>query len=596
MDKHTRFDPRRTALLAGIRAGVHAGIFAGMLGGVLPALFAASPAIGSPEDLRIALRRFAETPQGLTLRFGIVMAPIGPGRLPRPAAPVSPGAPADTLGAADTHAASDTLGASELPSDSERWSLPPEHVVPNGLAFLGDRLVGPDVVRAFGDRPLVPASVTKLVTTLAALETFGPRHVFKTEVLATGALQDGVLHGDLIVRGGGDPFLVTERIWLLALELRKLGLREVEGRLLVDNTRFVPEAADSARVVREHNDRPYAAGLSALAVNFNSAAFRVRPGETIGAPGIVELDPVGCSYFTIRNRLRTVGPEGPNAFWLQLRPAYPEEIDSIGLGPDSCTVEEIAFLDGSVALGADPAFEYCSVDLSDRYSASILRAFLADIGLVIRGRTVIAATPHGARTLVSFPSAPMSALVESTNRYSNNFMADLLAMSLGGQPMHGNARANFTNLGATLEPVPPVSLSGGARWLTHWLHREIHAGAAVRLEDGSGLSLQNRLSADALFEVLRRAWLDFEAQPAFVGSLPAPGEEGTLKKRFRADPPLLRAKTGTLGDGNVSCLAGYFDDPARGIIAFSMLMNGSPAWSVSGMQALQEEWVRLYLR
>ena len=524
------------------------------------------------------------------------------------------------------------------------------------------------------DLPLVPASVAKLVTTTDALETFGPDHSFHTEFWIDGRLRNGVLEGNLVVRGGGDPFLVTERLWLLTEELERRGLRRVTGRLVIDTSGFLPEERDSARVVREDSDRPYAAGLSPLAVNFNSITLRLEPGRSAGAAGEAVLEPLDCGYLTLVNHLRTGTPRSKTAWSVRLSPrvagAAPElraagsdapsaddlgddvgddvgdedvaastandsteleastdsladsargdapdaaptieaaapspEVPSFGSSDhtrrqaysDSLPVGEVITVSGRIRARAEAEYEYRSVEHPDAYSAAMLRSFLEESGLHIEGATTFGPTPKRAKLLLDFPSLPLSELVASANRHSNNFMADLFAMSLSSAPpTRPGSRA--TTVADAL--IPPASLTQGARLLTDWLEAEVGAGNRVVMKDGSGLSPSSRLTGDALLRVLRRAWNDLSVQPSLFASLPAPGEEGTLRRRFRGmeTKPSLRAKTGTLGDARASSIAGYLDDPKQGTIAFVMMMNGkSAAWSVSEMQALQERWILRYL-
>src|SRR5206468_9574795 len=117
--------------------------------------------------------------------------------------------------------------------------------------------------------PMTPASVLKLVTTYAALDLLGPAYTFKTDVLATGSLQGGVLEGDLVLRGGGDPKLTYERAWQLVLQLRSRGVREVRGDIVIDRSAFAPVAFDPARFDNDPR-RAYNTGPDALLLNFQA--------------------------------------------------------------------------------------------------------------------------------------------------------------------------------------------------------------------------------------------------------------------------------------------------------------------------------------
>lgn len=483
---------------------------------LLASTAAVPPTAASPEDLRLALSRFAASPEGTSLDIGVSFLPADP-------------------------------------------------------RLEGDPRGGGSSVSHGADRPLIPASVTKLVTTSAVLDRFGPRHTFDTRLSTTGRLVDGVLSGDLCVRGAGDPFLVTERLWLLGHLLHQTGLREVRGRLVIDESQFAPEDEDPSRVMREISDRPYAARLTPLAINFNTIGIRVDPGKRAGDDPIVEVDPVATPYLRIESGLRTVPAPAAAEWTLRLLPASRGETDSLG-------TFEIASLTGGVEAGGAAQLEYRSAREPGEYSAGLLRAFLRESGISIAGPTTFAATPPDAVLLLEFPSLPLEELVASANRYSNNFMADLLCMSLADS-------------GATL--------SRGAEALREWVEATIAVDDAITLYDGSGLDPRNRLTARLLARVLQRMWGDLASGPALAASLPAPGEDGTMRRRFGRDPigSRIRAKTGTLGDARTSCLAGLLEADS-GPVAFALLMNGRPGstWTISRMQDLQDEWIRLYLR
>lgn len=476
----------------------------------------APPAAAAPEDLRLALSRFAAGPEGASLDVGV----------------------------------------SFLPAD---------------LRLSGDARGGAASVSHGGDRLLIPASVTKLVTASAVLDRFGPRHTMNTRIATTGRLVDGVLSGDLYVRGAGDPFLVTERLWLLGHQLHQAGLREVRGGLVIDETQFAPEDEDPSRVMREISDRPYAARLTPLAINFNTIGIRVDPGKRAGDAPIVEVDPVATPYLRIENLLRTAPAPSAAEWTLRLLPASRGETDSLG-------TLEIATLTGAVTARGASQLEYRSARQPSQYSAGLLRAFLRESGISIEGPTTFAATPPDAALLLEFPSLPLEELIASANRYSNNFMADLLCMALADSV---------------------ATLSRGADALRAWVETTIGVDEAITLHDGSGLDTRNRLTAHLLARILQRTWGDLTNGPALAASLPAPGEDGTMRRRFGRDSiaPRIRAKTGTLGDVRTSCLAGLIEADS-GPVAFAILMNGRPGstWTVSRMQDLQDEWIRLYLR
>ncbi len=504
-------------------------------------------AAASPASLRRALESFDAGPEAKGLRYGVVFAPV--------AAPDEAAAKAPAPHAADV------------------------------------------TVRAHGELPLTPASLAKLPSTAFALEALGTDFTFCTRVLAAGTQRGDTLHGDLVVIGGGDPFLVSERLWLLAREVRATGLTAVKGRLWVDGSWLSPDNVDPARARdREVSDRPYAARLSALAVNFNAAAVRIGPGPRAGAAAVVDPDPIPGSYLRVDNRLVTGPAASAEQLAIRMLP-----VDGGG---------EVMQLEGTLPLGAAARVEYRSVSDPLAFSASMVRAFLGQAGVAVSGPTVFAPAPAGSRPLVEFPSLPLRELVAKANRHSNNFMADQIALGLSafvapgadssaGPQSDSVSNTKNTDSAADDRPAGAASLTRAGQWIAGRLRETCGAGAETRLLDGSGLNPGNRLTAATLARLLSRAWTDLRVGPDFAASLAVPGQEGTLRSRFKdGDPPAIRGKTGTLSEPVVSGFAGYLEAGPGRIIAFVILMN-APAdagWDLARMKARQETWIREFLR
>ena len=489
------------------------------------------------------------------------------------------------------------------------------------------------------DLPLVPASVAKIVTTLAALETFGPSHTFRTEVHRSGPLEGGVLQGDLGFVGEGDPYLTSERLWLLAHELRSAGLRRVEGDLVIHASGFPLDDATATNSLRD-SDRSYAARPSGVAANFNCLTLRVTPGDRPGGEPIVAGDPYDLDYLEIdADGLRT-GPPGGRFEWsLALEPSphglrYQDWADRVeSIGADSTAVPptfvlpdaplEIARIRGVLPVGLDPQLGYRRARYPLPMVGSLLRAALAEFEIQVGGSIRIDTGPPSTRPWIDFPSVPLSDLIQSMNRYSSNFIANQLALAVHrertwGPGVEGLAGSDAPSTGGTgippaiegassgprsaeegrSAPPEPLRLADAGRSLVRWLTETVpEASGGCVLFDGSGLSTDDRLTVAALTGLLVRSWDDLRLQPKLIASLPGPGEPGTLHSRFRdGERPVLWAKTGTLSDDRVSSLAGYFEDGAGEVVAFSILLNADEGslWDVSAMRTLQEHWIEVY--
>lgn len=441
------------------------------------------------------------------------------------------------------------------------------------------------VISVLPNEPRVPASVTKLVTAAAALDLLGPRYTFHTRVVRTGPIEDGVLKGDLFVIGSGDPFLVSERLWLLANQLRLSGVEAIEGRLVFDDSGW-PRIEDWSSF--GGSDRAYAATPSALAMNFNALSFHITPGKNAGDPVVVRQDPFDLPYLQIENYLRT-GKGGSSQNWrLDLRPAPASaRIGSAGSSLDPVTYPcEIARLEGTVPAGHRPFLAYRRASEPLALGGSLLRGFLESVGIDHRGTIALGPAPVDAILVLDFESLPVDDLIASMNRYSNNFIANQLALSI--------SRESYPD--SLLAPSDPLRRAGAA--LSRWLQEVAGSADASYFADGSGLSTHNRTTAHSLTTLLRFAWNDLRIHGPFLHSLPGQGEAGTMDRRLNgAEGVTVRAKTGTLGDEGVSTLAGYLQTAAGSPVAFAILMEShSERWSVWEMQKLQDRWIELYAR
>jgi D-alanyl-D-alanine carboxypeptidase/D-alanyl-D-alanine-endopeptidase (penicillin-binding protein 4) len=327
-------------------------------------------------------------------------------------------------------------------------------------AGLWDAGSGKVLDRHRDDLALVPASTTKAVTTYALLKTLKPDFTLETEVW--GDLKDGVVHGDLVFKGDGDPMLTSERIWLLAQTLRRLGVQRVTGTIRLDQSAFDGQREPQGWGNTSADTLPPVLPLS---VNFN----RDEGGHLV----------------------------------------------------------------------AD----------AERLSRETLHRILVEAGIAIEGRSAGAGTP---RKLLGWPSPPLRTMVTDINKWSNNFMIEMLVRRFGaGSWPRGVMRIQeFYRTAFSLGPE------------------------AVSITDGSGLSKDNRLSARTLAIVLRGAYHDFEVGPEFVASLKIiGGEPWKLKVKDANLTRRVRVKTGHLE--RVTSVCGYLQTLDGQVRVFAIILNGS---------------------
>jgi len=402
------------------------------------------------------------------------------------------------------------------------------------------------------DEPRNPASVIKLVTTFAALEALGPAYQWRTEAYADGRMEGGTLAGDLLLKGHGDPYLVTERLWLLQRELRNRGLRVIDGDLVIDNTWFAREELDpgafDGQTYRAYNALP-----DALLVNFQAVNFTFRP---IAARGRVEIlaDPV-LANLEINNNMRLFrGGCGSAKSGISMvvgnTPTRPRVTFSGALA-SQCSEYQLlrSILDG-------PAFAY-----------GAFRGLWEEQGGQLTGGLRLGQVPAGKQPLVTFQSPPLAEVIRSVNKFSNNVMTRQIFLTLGAEKFG-----------------PPGTLEKGEQATLAALAGRGLRFPELRMGNGAGLARDTRISAASLGQLLLAAHAS-PFQPEFQASLSVAGLDGTTRKRFLKDPVAgdMHLKTGTLN--GVTSIAGFVHGASGANYAVVMVVNGPKATWGGGQDA-----------
>lgn len=392
------------------------------------------------------------------------------------------------------------------------------------------------------DVPFNPASVMKLVTTLAALDRWGPAHTFGTEVLLDGAVDAGVLHGNLYLRGGGDPSLTQERTSALLREIRARGIHTIAGDLILDD-RFYSLPTQDPAAFDQAPERPYNAPPAALLVNYNTVTLTLNPEN---GSVVARTEPPALP---VRAELQTT--LGDCQSWQD------------GLITE-ITTESIK-LEGEYPLSCGAKTAWLNLFEPRRNTELHVRALWQELGGQIQGQVRAGLTPAQAKPLLLFASPPLALLVRDINKFSNNVMARML----------------FLNLGAEAQGAP-ATLEKARATLQQWLGARGITAAGWHIDNGAGLSREARLTVAGLGHLLhwgaRQPWF-FD----FAASLPQLGVDGTLQKR--ALPTGLAAhaylKTGSLR--GVRTLAGYVWLPS-GLHTWILLINDPNTAAASLLQ------------
>jgi serine-type D-Ala-D-Ala carboxypeptidase/endopeptidase (penicillin-binding protein 4) len=408
--------------------------------------------------------------------------------------------------------------------------------------------------------PRNPASTMKVVTTWSALEILGPAFTWQTRAYATGPVKDGVLDGDLVLVGGGDPYLTAERWWGFVNGVRLAGIRRIKGDVIIDNSYFEPQGDDRGAF----DNKPFSTYNvlpDALLVNFQTVNFSLFPDLADGKlrpdafpwPANLKVDSTasveGGSCRRAGSGVDVTTPDGPTGNTMAITGRY-----AASCGPLSFTR----------AVMRAPEFAY-----------GTFRTFWEESGGELDGGWSIGFLSPGATMVYSQDSLSLAEIIRLVNKFSSNAMARQLLLTLAAE-----------------KAGRPGTTDGGRKVIADFLASQGISIPGLVLENGSGLSREERITAAGLADVLLAAWRS-QYMPEFAASLPLSATDGTLRQRFRS-PEMqgrLRMKTGSLE--GVSALAGYVN-AASGRTFVTVVIVNDPRAGGGGGQAVQAalvQWV-----
>jgi D-alanyl-D-alanine carboxypeptidase/D-alanyl-D-alanine-endopeptidase (penicillin-binding protein 4) len=418
-----------------------------------------------------------------------------------------------------------------------------QRLPPSAVSFV---IIDPDsgrlVLSQNPDTPRSPASTVKVVTTFAALDLLGPAYTWHTRASTRGALHDGVLDGDLILQGGGDPYMTLERWWTFAHALRAKGLKSIDGDIIIDNTAFSLPPEDPGEFDGRPN-RSYNVVPDALMVNFQSIEFRVLPDARAGRIDVIASPtPVNLS---IENHVRFApGRCGGTAGRVDFKVATADWDRVIFSGALSPQCAERSF----TRVLLQPA----------TYAFGTFVELWRESGGEFSGKLRVEVAPADGQPLLSFDSLSLGEIIRLTNKFSSNLMARHLLLTMGEE-----------RSGA------PATLEKGAAAIAEWGRERGLDLQGMDIDNGSGLSRTTRISVLQMAEILRAAYHSRFA-PEFLASLPLAGVDGTLRSRMKTTPAgAVRLKTGHI-DG-VSGVAGYVTTGSGKTYVLVSLVNHSRA-------------------
>lgn len=449
------------------------------------------------------------------------------------------------------------LAASQLPQDA--------------LSVLVLR--GDTVILAHGaQQPMQPASTMKLVTTLVALEQLGPVFRGRTELRTNAPLVKGVLKGDLVLRGGADVDLTDDVLENMLRALRNQGIRQIDGKLVLDRQLFNPARSDLGSTQFDESPEAYYNVIpDALMVNRNMVQLDLRATDRrLQVNSQPALDDI-----TVASNMTLVAADC--SAWEDGWKTPLAEHDESG--------KIRVTLQGTFPKNCNHAYSINAIDRHD-YIDRLFRARWKQLGGTLRGATVEGVTPPDARLLAEHAARALPEVIRDTNKPSDNALARTLYLSLGS--LESDPALGSHPLAPTDEPTA----ARAERTIRTWMRNHAIDDTGAVFENGSGLSRIERISPQQLGSLLQ-AGLRSPWAPEFQSSLPIVGIDGTMRKRLRDSPAAghARMKTGTLN--NVVAVAGYVTDTLGRQYVVVAMMNHDNVGDGKGRAVLDAlvDWV-----
>jgi D-alanyl-D-alanine carboxypeptidase/D-alanyl-D-alanine-endopeptidase (penicillin-binding protein 4) len=401
----------------------------------------------------------------------------------------------------------------------------------------------------------------KVVTTWSALEYLGPAYTWPTEIYFLGPFDGHKLDGDLAIKGYGDPYLVVEEVWKLLRALKRLGLTEITGDLVLDDTHFTIDEPDpgafDGQPYRTYNVVP-----NALLMNFKAVQFQFMADPARGRVNVA-TEPV-LANLKIDNNLALVdGPCRGYQAGISFNHADPKSLERV-------------VLDGQFSRRCNVYGLARTALQHDTFAYGLFSSLWKEVGGSFDGKVRKAQVPVDATPALTWQSKPLGEVVRSINKNSNNVMTRQLVYTLGAEAVG----------------VPGTRANGVAAVRELLSARGLNIDSLM-LQNGAGLSRDERASMQLLVDILRAAYKSPYAAE-FIASLSLGGLDGTTRSRFDPSMPaagVMHLKTGRLD--HVSAVAGYVRSGEKTYVV-AVVMNSEDAHRGPG-QELEEAVLRYTL-
>ena len=393
-----------------------------------------------------------------------------------------------------------------------------------------------------------PASTMKLLATYAGLKALGPNYSWRTEAWIRGTLTDGILTGDLILKGYGDPFLVQENFWKFIKTLRTKGLKEIHGNLIIDNSYFELPSHNRAAFDKKPF-RVYNAPSSALMFNFQATQFLLQGNENNNSIDITPYPSIDA--FKLINKIKRVNGKCRRSY---LRPTFSK--DNRGH----------VVIKGKYSPTCKQRFVLRAISNPEEHVFNAFKQHWKDLNGLLTGSYTIGRVTPTDELFHTYSSPTLGEQIRLINKWSNNVMAKQLLLTLGAN-----------KLGA------PGTPNKGRQAILTTLDENNIGTQGIVIDNGSGLSRQARITAKQMANLLSHAYHD-PLMPEFLASLSILGVDGTLINRFKNQTLQGSGhfKTGTLD--NVTAIAGYMLNQKGKHLVIVIQHNGKRASGKSGRE------------
>ncbi len=397
---------------------------------------------------------------------------------------------------------------------------------------------GSELFSTNSNKMMIPASITKIATTAAVFDQLENLNKLETKFATNGTIENDILKGDLYLIGGGDPSFVSESLWYLINVLTRTGIKKIEGNLIIDDSYFddirFDESRESVRV-----DRAYDSPVGAMSLNWNTINIFLRPGDNIGAKAKAITDPES-DYVELVNNLKT----GSKTDY------------SVERKYNTKTKKDTIIVSGKIDLKSPEIAVYKGVSDPISWVGANVISFLKQRNISLSGSIQTGKAPTSIKILAKSESKPLEYIVADMDKFSNNYVAEMLTKNLSAYK-YGQG-----------------TLAKGIELIKETLNKAGVTSQEFELYNPSGFTRENKFTPNSMIKILEMMRKDFRIFSHFLNALPISGVDGTLKNRMKNGNARrwIRAKTGLLT--GVNTLAGYMGLENGEVITFVLIHNG----------------------